>query len=265
MLAAGHGTRLRPLTDVLPKCLAPIRGRPLIEYWLTSLADAGFDRIVVNTHYRADLVEAYVAASPFAERVELVREPELLGTGGTLVANAERFDAGPLLVAHADNLTVFDPERFLEAHRARPPEAVLTMMTFATDTPRSCGIVTTDDRGLVDGFFEKVDDPPGNRANAAVYLVEPEVIAVAAESGRPFVDLSTEVLPRLIGRMATWHNDVYHRDIGSLDAWRLAQRDYCGPVPSATAAVDPWSRLLEERVPEAEASIARLLEAEPTR
>ena len=261
LLAAGYGKRLRPLTDVLPKCLAPIRGRPLLEYWLTALAEAGVERIVVNTHYKSELVEAFVAAGPFASRVTLVHEPELLGTGGTLVANADRFDRGPLLVAHADNLSIFDVKAFSDAHAGRPAEAALTMMTFTTDTPASCGIVTTDRHGLVDGFHEKVADPPGVRANAAVYIVEPEVVALAREVGRPVVDLSTEVLPRLVRRMATWHNATYHRDIGGLEAWRRAQSEFPGPVPIAPAP-DPWRRVLDERVPEAEASIAALLAAE---
>lgn len=261
LLAAGYGRRLRPLTDVLPKCLAPIRGRPLLEYWLTALVEAGVERIVVNTHYKSDLVEAYLAAGPFAERVALVHEPELLGTGGTLIANAHRFDEGPLLVAHADNLSIFDVKAFSDAHAGRPPEAALTMMTFTTDTPASCGIVTTDRCGMVDGFHEKVADPPGDRANAAVYIVEPEVVALAEALGRPVVDLSTEVLPRLVGRMVTWHNATYHRDIGSLEAWRTAQSEFPGPVPVAPAP-DPWRELLDERVPEAEATIAALLGAE---
>ena len=243
LLAAGLGTRLRPLTDVLPKCLAPVRGRPLLEYWLHCLASAGVERILVNTHYRADLVEYYIARSPWAGRVTLVHEPHLLGTGGTLVANADFVGAGPLIVAHADNLSLFDVCGFLAAHAARPRIAALTMMTFTTDAPRTCGIVTTDRAGLVNGFFEKVQNPPGNRANAAVYILEHEVIDVVAGLNKPVIDMSTEVLPRLLGRMWTWHNNDYHRDIGTLASWRSAQSEYPGPILSPPSP-DPWSCLL---------------------
>jgi mannose-1-phosphate guanylyltransferase len=261
LLAAGLGTRLRPLTDFLPKCLAPIRGRPLLEYWLRDLTQAGIERIVVNTHYRADLVESWLEAGPFADRVVAVREQALLGTGGTLLANAARFPQGPLLVAHADNLSLFDVKAFVAAHAARPAEACLTMMTFTTDEPEQCGIVSTDERGLVEAFYEKVANPPGNHANAAVYIVEPEVVRFIASLGSSVVDLSTEVIPRFLGRMTTWHNKGYHRDIGNLPAWRAAQHEYPGSVPVASAD-DSWSKILSAAGPELGEAIDDLL-AEP--
>jgi mannose-1-phosphate guanylyltransferase len=261
LLAAGLGTRLRPLTDVLPKCLAPIRGRPLLEYWLRTLEAAGIERILVNTHHHADLVQAYVSHSPWASRVKLVHEEQLLGTGGTLVANAAHFRHGAMLVAHADNLSLFDAREFSDAHELRPLPAQLTMMTFATNDPSSCGIVTTDARGLVDGFFEKVANPPGNRANAAVYVFEPAVLEFALALRRSTLDISTEVLPNFIGRMWTWHNKAYHRDIGTLDAWRAAQLDYPAAAP-APPSPDAWRMLLESRLQTAVPVIEHLLEKE---
>jgi len=259
LLAAGLGTRLRPLTDVLPKCLVPIRGRPLLEYWLQCLVGAGVERILVNTHYRADLVEYYVARSPWAARVTLVHEPKLLGTGGTLVANRNfLLHGGPFMVAHADNLSVFDARGFAAAHCARPRAAALTMMTFTTDAPKTCGIVTTDAQGLVVGFFEKVMNPPGNRANAAVYIMEQEVLGFAAALKKPLLDISTEVLPRFLGRMWTWHNSVYHRDIGNLASWKTAQRDYPVTIPTPPVP-DPWLPLLESKARDAGSVIAHLL------
>ena len=258
LLAAGLGTRLRPLTDVLPKCLVPIRGRPLLEYWLRSLTDAGVEQIVINTHYRADLVQKYVALSPWAGQVTLVHEPSLLGTGGTVLANRHRLRGGPFLLAHADNLSLFDLGDFVGAHASRPPLAVLTMMTFTTDTPGSCGIVTTDTSGLVNGFFEKVANPPGNRANAAVYICEQGVADVVAALGKPVVDLSTEVLPELLGRMWTWHNERYHRDIGSLASWRAAQRDFPGGALPPLVP-DPWQALLAASARDAREVLADLL------
>jgi len=265
LLAAGLGTRLSPLTDVLPKCLAPIRGRPLLDYWLGPLVDAGIGPIVLNTHYLADCVADYVTNGRFAPFVTLTHEAELLGTGGTLIANAKRFEPGPLLVAHADNLSSFDIRAFFAAHAVRPAGSVMTMMTFTTDDPRSCGIVSTDARGLVDGFFEKVADPPGDHANAAVYIVEAEVIRFVEGLGSRIVDLSTEVLPHFVGRMSTWHNDVYHRDIGNLAAWRTAQHEFPGPVPEVSAADDPWTEWLAGRACEIRETIERLLSEEGDR
>lgn len=257
LLSAGLGTRLRPLTNVLPKCLAPIRGRPLLEYWFNLLFQGPIARALVNTHAHASLVESYVRESIWADRLHLAHEGVLLGTGGTLVANRDFIGAGSVLVAHTDNLSVFDPRQFIAAHAGRPSGTALTMMTFTAEQPESCGVVTTDARGVVTGFFEKVSNPPGSRANAAVYVMEAEVVRFAQSLGKPLVDLSTEVLPHFVGRMATWHNSVYHRDIGTLASWRDAQEDYPAP-PLPPQRPDPWTRLLE-REPKRKAQVEQLL------
>lgn len=258
LLAAGLGTRLKPLTDTLPKCLAPIRGRPLLEYWLHLLFSGGASEVLVNTHYHADLVENYIGRCPWSDRVTTAREEELLGTGGTLLANPGFVGDEPLFVAHADNLTDFDLRVFRSAHANRPAGTTLTMMTFSTATPSTCGIVTTDAGGVVTGFYEKVAHPPGNRANAAVYVLEPEIVHFMRGIGRPFVDISTDVLPHFVGRMATWHNASFHRDIGTLESWRAAQRDF--PVlPPPVRSRDAWEELLADKVPEVKGIVDRLL------
>jgi mannose-1-phosphate guanylyltransferase len=226
LLAAGFGTRLRPLTNTIPKCMVPIGGKPLIDYWFDMLFHGPFERALVNTHYLSGVVQAHVAQSPWRERIEVVHEDKLLGTGGTVLANAAFFQDRPFMVTHADNLTVFDPNAFIERHRSRPASTVLTMMTFATDAPQSCGIVEMDDRGIVVGFHEKVPNPPGNCANAAVYVFEPEVIAFLKSLGKSVIDLSTEVLPHYLGKISTFDNAIYHRDIGTPESLSAAEREF---------------------------------------
>ena len=87
LLAGGYGTRLRPLTLDVPKCLVPIKGRPLLDYWIELLVGNGFDVIIVNTHWLPDQVREYVKASKWRDRISLVHEPVLLGTGGTIRSN----------------------------------------------------------------------------------------------------------------------------------------------------------------------------------
>lgn len=227
LLAAGFGTRLRPLTDTVPKCLVPIHGRPLLDYWLELIftGDA-IERAVVNTHYLAPVVERHIAASPWRARIEIAYEPDLLGTGGTLVANRAALGDGPVLVAHADNLTDFDLPAFQRFHAARPAGAAMSMLAFRTDAPETCGILELDGAGLVRAFHEKVANPPGNLANAAVYIVEPEIAAFAAALGKPFVDLSTEVIPHFVGRIAVMETFGYHRDIGNPESLARAEREF---------------------------------------
>jgi mannose-1-phosphate guanylyltransferase len=76
-------------------------------------------------------------------------------------------------------------------------------------------------------FHEKVANPPGNRANAAVYVFEPEILDFLAKLNREVIDLSTEVIPAFLGRIYTWHNAEYHRDIGSLESLQRAEQEYC--------------------------------------
>ncbi|MBV8926688.1 MAG: nucleotidyltransferase family protein [Bradyrhizobium sp.] len=225
LLAAGKGLRLLPITATTAKCMVEINGRPLLDYWLELLFEAGIQRVLVNTHWQADQVTAFARASRWADRIDLVHESELLGTGGTVLANRHWFQARPFMVAHADNLTDFDVRGLLKAHRARPEGHAITMLGFRTDTPSSCGILELDRRGTVTAFHEKVDDPPGNLANGAVYIFEPEVVNAIAAIGRPVVDLSTEIIPCYVGRMLCVETSGYHRDIGTPESLRRAIAD----------------------------------------
>lgn len=227
LLAAGLGTRLRPLTETVPKCLVPIRQKPLIDYWFELLLDTGaIERILVNTHWLSDKVRTHVAASRWRDKVDLVHEDDLLGTGGTVLANSAWLAPGPFLVAHADNLTNFDALEFIAAHKARPAGTDITMMTFVTDDPSSCGIVETDSRGVVTAFHEKVANPPGNLANAAVYIFEPAVVAFMKGLNRPVVDLSTEVILKFVDRIWAFRQPVYNRDIGTMQSLERAEREF---------------------------------------
>ena len=225
LLAGGMGLRLLPITATTAKCMVVINGRPLLDYWLELLLGAGVERTLVNTHWLADQVTAFVRASRWSDRIDLVHEEELLGTGGTVLANRDWFQEKPFIVAHADNLTDFDVRGFIEAHQARPAGHAITMLGFRTDTPRSCGILELNGRGTVLAFHEKVDDPPGNLANGAVYIFEPEVMDAIAAMGRPVVDLSTEIIPRFIGRILCVETSGYHRDIGTPESLSRAIAD----------------------------------------
>jgi mannose-1-phosphate guanylyltransferase len=225
LLAAGLGTRLRPLTETTPKCLVPILGKPLLAYWFDLLFSQGFERTLLNTHYLPEAVRDFVSQSPWRDKVDLVHEDPILGTGGTVLANAVWFEGRAFMVAHADNLTEFDVPAFLARHAKRPDGCVITMMTFDTDAPQTCGIVEERD-GIVIAFHEKVARPPGNRANAAVYIFEPDVISFMLTLDKKIIDLSTEVLPHFLGRICTFHNNKYHRDIGNMESLALAEKEF---------------------------------------
>jgi mannose-1-phosphate guanylyltransferase len=155
-----------------------------------------------------------------------VNEENLFGTGGTILANRNFFREEAFLVAHADNLTIFNLKQFLKSHANRPDGTEMTMMLFKTDDPQSCGVVELDAGGVVKTFYEKVPDPPGNLANAAVYILEPNVLNMMARLGKQQIDFSTEVIPEFMGRIFTFRNDAYHRDIGTVSSWLEANFDF---------------------------------------
>jgi mannose-1-phosphate guanylyltransferase len=255
LLAAGLGTRLQPLTNHMPKCLVPVNGRPLLDYWLENLLDNGVEEILINTHYMAAMVQKYLTKSTWLPHIKMVHEEILLGTGGTILQNRNFFRNEIFLVAHADNLTIFDMQEFSNQHSRRPAGTELTMMVFETSDPQSCGIVSLDSRGVVQAFYEKVPMPPGNLANGAVYIFEPSVLDWMAGLDRVQVDLSNEVIPHFLGRIFASHNTAYHRDIGTIKSWIESNRDF-PYMPATENHKRVWRDILED----GEGRLAKIVE-----
>jgi mannose-1-phosphate guanylyltransferase len=229
LLAAGLGTRLRPLTESVPKCLVPIAGQPLLVHWLRALFDdPRIERVLINTHHLADQVTAVVGALPWRQRIDLVHEPRLLGTGGTVLANRTWLGEGPFFVAHADNLTDAPVSHIIDPHLAARKSVAMTMLAFRTPTPSTCGILELDAQARVVGFHEKVANPPGNLANGAVYVFEPEVVDRIGAVGRPVVDLSTEIIPPLLPRILAVEYSGFFMDIGTKEALSWARTHFPG-------------------------------------
>jgi mannose-1-phosphate guanylyltransferase len=224
LLAAGEGTRLRPITNTVPKCLVPINGKPLLDFWLTALSNTdSVSAIYINLHYLADKVEQHLATHWFQlDKLNCWHEEKLLGTAGTLIQNIEQL-TDDVMVIHADNLSIFDMNEFITAHNNRPSQCEMTMMLFVTDTPESCGIVELDSQGIVRKTHEKVANPPSNLANAAVYIFSKQIITKLKNTN--ITDISTELLPQYFDKIYTWVNKTYHRDIGTPASFALAQEE----------------------------------------
>lgn len=224
LLAGGLGARLRPLTDSIPKCLVPVAGRPLLDHWIDRLAGADVLEARINTHAHADMVRASIRRYDGAGRLRVAEsfEPELLGSAGTVAANADLADGvDEVLLVYADNFSTVDLAALIDFHRSHPDPA--TMLLFRAPDPRSCGIVELDGASRVVSFVEKPELPRSNLANAGAYVLDAGLYREVAAM-RAF-DLGFDVLPRLVGRMRGWAWDGYHRDIGTHESLRLARRD----------------------------------------
>jgi len=223
LLAAGLGTRLRPITNTIPKCLVPVNGKPLLEYWLENLSKVGVTEFLINTSYLNREVEKFLDKSIYKNKVTLVYETELLNTGGTLLENRDFLRNEPFILVHADNLSFCDFSDFINSHKNRPKECEITMMLFKSNNPRSCGIVELNSNNIVQKFYEKVENPPSNLANGAVYICEPSILTFLESLDKKDIDFSLDVIPKYMGKINTYLNSTYHRDIGTIESYALAQ------------------------------------------
>jgi mannose-1-phosphate guanylyltransferase len=223
LLAAGLGTRLRPLTNCIPKCMVPIDGQPLLDIWLDQLADAAVDEVLVNLHHLPDVVERHLARRAAPPATRTVHEPVLLGSAGTLASNRDWVEGEEfVLVCNADNLTDFYLRSLVEGHRAAGASATLTL--FHAEHPSECGIVEIDEHGVMIGFREKPAQPTSDLANAGIYAFHPRVLDEI--QGRPPLDIGYDLLPHLVGRAQTITIDGYFRDIGTPEAYERAQHEW---------------------------------------
>ena len=155
LLAAGEGRRLRPITATVPKVFSSVCGTPLLNYWIKLLASNDrTNRIFINTSYLAGAVNNFLQSHENKNLIEILYEPKLLGTAGTIIENSHRFSTKDIFIAHADNLSYFNLNEFHQRHEFRPKYTTVTMMTFETDNPSSCGIVSTNRDGVMTQYVE---------------------------------------------------------------------------------------------------------------
>jgi mannose-1-phosphate guanylyltransferase len=225
LLAAGHGTRLRPLTDKTPKCLLPIRGTPMLEIWLETCRRCGIDEVLINIHAHAELVRGFLRARPSHVRVKVVEERVLLGSAGTLLANRAWVATDPYFwVFYADVLHNVDLAAMRQLHASRLP--VATIGVYKVPDPTRCGVVEVTKDGIIAEFVEKPPVPRSNLAFAGLLIAAPELLdAIPRE---PMVDIGFNVLPQLAGRMIAYPISDYIIDVGTMDNYRKAQDEWPG-------------------------------------
>lgn len=223
LLAAGLGTRLRPLTDSIPKCMVEIGGRPLLDIWLDAFGRAGVDEVLVNLHYLPEVVTTHLSDRSAGPAVRTFLEPELLGSAGTLRANREWVEGEDMfLVCYADNLTSFDLGALIDAHRQWRPVATLT--AFHSENPSAGGVLELSPDGQVIGFEEKPAQPVSDLTNAGMYAFHPAVLD-DIDGAQP-VDIGYHLLPRLVGRARAVPVECYFQDIGTVEAYQRARKEW---------------------------------------
>lgn len=225
LLAAGIGSRLRPITNNTPKCLVQINGTPLIDYWLRLFKRHGIKDILINSHYLHDQVESYLKRNNQGLSISLFYEGMLLGSLGTLIKNTDQFtDDGKLLVCYSDNLTNTNLSNLIKYHDSHSLEATIGL--FKCDNPKQCGIVELDRSDTVVGFEEKPKKPTGNLANAGIYIFNTSIFNSMGQLSikSKVLDIGHDLLPKLVGKMKGYQIPEFLIDIGSIASYKIANK-----------------------------------------
>jgi mannose-1-phosphate guanylyltransferase len=223
VLVGGEGTRLRPLTETIPKPLIPMVDRPFLSHVLEHLARSGVDEVLLSSSYLGPKFAAFLEARRDAPAVTWVEEPTPLGTAGAIARATHHLDE-TFFVLNGDILTDLDLSSLLDAHRAAG--AVGTITLTAVSDARPYGLVEADEAGRVLAFREKPADPVPGHVNAGTYVLEPVALA-GVPPDRP-VSIERDTFPALIGSGApvqAFLSRAYWMDLGTPDAYLRATFD----------------------------------------
>ena len=197
ILAAGTGDRLRPHTDDTPKPMLVVGGKPVLQYNVELLREAGVREILINLHHRPDAVLSYFSdGAEFGVSISYAYEPELLGTAGTVRNAAHFLGDEDFFVVYGDNIATLKLDDLMAYHRSK--RALATIALFRREDPRASGIVDVDASGRVTKFLEKpgADAVFSNWVNAGYLAISPDMLERIP--GTTPCDLGRDVLPRLV-------------------------------------------------------------------
>jgi mannose-1-phosphate guanylyltransferase len=227
IMAAGIGTRLRPITDLVPKPMAPIANRPALYHILRLLRRHGLREVIINLHHLPDVIISYLGdGSALDMEISYSFEPELLGTAGGVKKNADFLGEGTFLVMSGDALTDIDLTGLVAAHRRN--ESIATLAVKEVADPSLYGVVLADDNDRVVGFQEKptVEEARSRLCNCGIYVFEPEMLSHILPD--QFDDFGRRVLPDLLREHVPFHACAisgYWSDVGNLYEYMRGNAD----------------------------------------
>lgn len=227
VMAAGKGTRLRPVTDLLPKPMAPIANRPVLHHILRLLERHGLTEVVLNLHHLPEVITGYLGdGSCLGLAVRYSYEPQLLGTAGGVKKNEDFLGVGSFLVMSGDALTDIDLTGLVAAHRRNGSIATIAVKEVAD--PSLYGVVVTDDDDRVVGFQEKPsrEEARSHLCNCGIYVFEPEILSLIPAG--EFDDFGSRLFPYLLEQHVAFHAHTfggYWSDVGNLTQFARGNAD----------------------------------------
>jgi NDP-sugar pyrophosphorylase family protein len=226
ILAAGEGTRLRPLTLNTPKPMLPIAGKPILAYILDWLRFYEITEVAINLHHLPKVVIDWLGnGNRFDINVTYSVEDVILGTAGALIKLRDFFD-DTFMVIYSDMLTNLNIPRLLEFHQTKG--ALATIVLIEVEDPSSYGIIEVNEEHRILRFVEK--PAPGTTssklANAGVYIVQPEIIDYIPQD--TFYDFGYDLFPVLLSkgaRLFGYKTTDSFLDTGTMDNYRRAEQE----------------------------------------
>ncbi len=226
VMAAGAGTRLRPLTYSIPKPMVPVVNKPVLEHTLENLKKHGIEDMVMNLHYYGGMIKDYFGdGSKLGINIEYSYEKKLLGTAGGVKKKEDFFD-DTFIVLSGDGLTDLDLTGVLNFHRKK--KALATMALKEVDSKFDYGVTLCDKSGRIKKFIEKPrwSDVFSNTVNTGIYIFEPEIFRYIPKG--EFYDFGSQLWPKLLSMKKNIYGIVinnYWTDVGNLKEYRQGQRD----------------------------------------
>lgn len=224
ILAGGLGTRLRPLTDITPKPLLLIKGRPIIEHAILNFKKHGITDIILSIGYKADTIKEYFGdGSKWGVNISYSIEDQPLGTGGAIKQSAKGITE-TFVAINGDNLADFDWTGALEKHASMGGE--ITLQLFPVEDVTKFGIAKLDGEKIVE-FVEKpaVENAPSNLNNAGGYVMEPAALNILGEG---FCMIEKDCFEKLApqGRVYGFHHEGQWYPTDTIEKYTYADENF---------------------------------------
>ncbi len=262
IMAAGKGTRLRPLTELLPKPMVPVVNRPALYHILRLLHRHGLREAVINLHHMPEAITDYLGDGSWMDmQISYSFEPELLGTAGGVKNNAAFLGDDTFLVVSGDALTDIDLTGLVAAHRRR--RSIATLAVKEVSDPSLYGVVVADDDDRVVGFQEKppLEEARSRMCNCGIYVFEPEILSHILPG--QFDDFGRRVFPDLLKQRIPFHIESvagYWSDVGNLGEYVRGNTD---ALEGLVEVEIPGNEVRPEVWVEAEVALAPTARLEP--
>jgi dTDP-glucose pyrophosphorylase len=224
IMAGGLGSRLKPLTDTVPKPLLPIGGRPMLEIIIDNFLRQGFERIFLAVNYKAEMIQNHFGdGKRFGVSIEYLLETERLGTAGALRL-LPKLSSVPVIVINGDILTTLDARMLLMFHREQRASATLCVCEHSWRVPYGVVVVSSQ------GRFEGIEEKPTRREliSAGINVLSPEAIALMPDNGPVDMPELMQMVSSKMAPPAIYPLREYWLDIGRLDDLQTAQHDIAG-------------------------------------